>query len=290
MTYGKVFLLQLAALLAAAFVVFGSMVVVDERERVVVTRFGDPVREITDAGLHFKRPWPFERVTSIEKRTFIYDSDPKVLPTKDKKLLVVDLFAFLQVVDGVRYLQKLDNMQAAMPRIDTVLYSELRDVIGKHDLEEVIGAKRDIFMKEIADNAGAKLAEFGIGIVLARASRTDLPKENKQAIYARMSAERASIAKTTRGEGEANKQTIVAEANREYETTVSLARSKAEKTRGEGDAEATRIYNTAFGKDPEFFRLYRGLSAARVTLGKEVDGKFILDGNEPHLKALFDRK
>lgn len=289
MEYFKTLRYQLAALIVLFVLTHSVMVVVGERERVVVTRLGNPVREITEAGLHFKFPWPVERTTFIDKRIFVYDSEPKVISTADKKLLVVDLFAFLRVKDGIRYMQKLDNRSAAMQRIDTVLYSEMRDVIGNHTLEELIGPKRDMFMQDIVRNSSSKLEDFGIDILLARTSRTDLPAENKASIYARMTAERGSIAQTTRAEGDAEKTRITAEADREYETQVSLAKATSEKTRGEGDAEATRLYNLAFGKDPEFFRLYRGLLAARATL-TDKDTRVILDGTEPHLKALFDRK
>jgi membrane protease subunit HflC len=281
---------QLLAVFLLLFVINITTYVVDESERAVVLVMGDPVEDVTQAGLHFKRPWPFSKVRFLEKRMVTYDSEPKAIPTKDKKLIIADLFAFIYVKDGILFLNKVDNMPAAMQRVDTVLYSELRDVLGNIDLSDIVTKSRDGYMEEVQKRSETALAQFGIGIKLALSSRTDFPQQNKAAVYERMKAERERIAGEYRAQGDAEKKRITAETDRDYEIVVSEARKDAEKLRGEGDAEATRIYNEAFGKDPEFFRLYRGLQTAKATLAGSGDTRIILSGTEPHLSALFDKK
>lgn len=280
---------QVVAFFFLLIVVSVTTFVVDERERAVVLVMGNPVREVTDAGLHFKWPWPFSKVRTLEKRLVIYDAQAKAIPTHDKKLIVADLFGFIYVNDGILFLNKVDNMPAAMQRVESVLYSELRDVLGGYDLADIVTTKRDEYMGEVLKRSEKALAPFGIGIKLALSSRTDFPTQNKAAVYERMKAERGRIATEYRAQGDAENQSIHAEADRDYEITVSIARRDAEVLRGAGDAEATKIYNEAFGKDPEFFRLYRGLQAAKATLAGD-NARFFLNGTEPQLRALFEKK
>ncbi len=280
---------QLLACFLAILVISMTTFVVDERERAVVLVMGNPVHEITEAGLYFKWPYPFSKIRTIEKRLVIYDAQAKAIPTHDKKLIVADLFAFIYVKDGILFLNKVDNMPAAMQRVESILYSELRDVLGNYDLPDIVTTKRDEYMDEVLRRSVKALDTFGIGIKLALSSRTDFPDQNKAAVYERMKAERGRVATEYRAQGAAESTSIHAAADRDYEITVSVARRDAEILRGTGDAEATKIYNEAFGKDPEFFRLYRGLQAAKATLAGG-DTRFFLNGSEPQLKALFEKK
>lgn len=276
-----------ALIALAVFALVSSIVYsIHETERVVITRMGKPVREVVDAGAHLKWPWPIEKVNVQEKRMFIYELEPRPISTKDKKTLIVDLFAFLYITDGVRFLEKVGSLAIAGSRVDTVFFSELLDVIGKHNLSEVIGDKRDIFMEEIKKNGGVRLAEFGLGVATVRANRTDLPQQNKASIYANMSSERMSDATRIRAEGTSEKTRIESEGDREYITIVSTAKATGERMRGEGDAEATKLFNETYSKDPEFFDFYRGMQAAEVIM-KDSNAKLILKGDEPHLKHLL---
>ena len=45
----------------------------------------------------------------------------------------------------------------------------------------------------------------------------------------------------------------------------------AEITRGEGDAKATEIYAAAYGKNPEFYSLYRSLNAYKNSFSGNND-------------------
>jgi membrane protease subunit HflC len=119
--YASVSLKQLALLVLAWFLVSACSFVVDEREKAVVLLMGKPVKEIKEAGIYFKVPWPFSTVRLLEKRLVAYDSEPKVIPTKDKKYIVADLFALIYIDDAILFLNKVDNMPAAMQRVDTVI-------------------------------------------------------------------------------------------------------------------------------------------------------------------------
>ena len=275
------------AALLTAWIAQSTIYTINDKERAVVTWLGkEPVADVTDAGLHFKLPWPFNMVRRLEKRMFIYESEHATMSTKDKNQIVIDLFAFVQISDGILFYQKVGSEEIARSRVDTAVFNELRNVIGNHNLTEVIGDRRDTFMEEIRINIEPELAAIGLSVPLVRANRTDFPEQNKASIYDNMSSERRSVAAKYRAEGASEAERIRAAADQQFTTTVSNAERQALTIRGEGEAEAARISNEAYGKDPEFYDFYRGLQAARNTLTGE-DVRYLLTGDEPHIRSLF---
>ena len=71
---------------------------VDETEVAIVTRFGEITSEITEPGLNIKTPF-IESVTRYEKRLLVFDAQPDSLLTKDKKRLIIDVYARGRIVD-----------------------------------------------------------------------------------------------------------------------------------------------------------------------------------------------
>ena len=57
-----------AATILVIVVAFGFMFIVSEGEYAIVTRFGASRAEITNSGVYFKLPWPFEQVNKIDAR------------------------------------------------------------------------------------------------------------------------------------------------------------------------------------------------------------------------------
>ena len=54
----------------ALIVLFTSWYTVDESEQAVVITFGKAEEPILDSGLHFKLPWPMQKVEILSKETF----------------------------------------------------------------------------------------------------------------------------------------------------------------------------------------------------------------------------
>ena len=82
----------IVGLVAAAVLVPQAVVVIDETELAIVTRFGDPVRTIKNPGLSIKTPF-IDQITKFEKRLLIFDAPADSLLTKDKKRLIIDVYA-----------------------------------------------------------------------------------------------------------------------------------------------------------------------------------------------------
>jgi len=240
---------------------------VDETEQVIITRMGKYMRAIREPGLYTKLPL-IETVHRFEDRILEYDAMAREIITADKKNLVVDNYARWKIVDPLKFYQTVAHEVGAQARLDDVVYSELREELGKHTLTEIISTHREAIMHTVAERCAEKALDYGIEIIDVRIKRADLAREVEKSVYDRMSAERNRIAKRYRSEGEEEAVKIRASTDKEKVIILADAYRKAERIKGEGDAEAIKIYAKAFERDPEFYGFLRTLEAYQRSLSE----------------------
>lgn len=254
-------------LIAAIILVQASCYIVDEREQVVVTEFGQPVRTVQTPGLNFKIPF-IQQLHIFEDRLLYSDADPRQIYTQDKKNLIVDNFARWRIADPLKFLVSVQNVSYAQSRLDDIIFSAVREELGQRTLTEIVATSREEIMQRVTELSRDAALALGIDIVDVRIKRADLPLENKANVFERMRAERTRQAKEYRAEGEEIATKIRAQTDLEVTTLTSEALQKSQLIRGEGDAEALRIYADAFEQDPRFFEFWRTLEAYEKTLGQ----------------------
>ena len=254
-------------LIAAGILIDSACYIVDEREQVVVTEFGQPVRTVQTPGLNFKTPF-IQQLHIFDNRLIFSDADPRQIYTQDKKNLIVDNFARWRIVDPLKFLVSVQNESYAQSRLDDIIFSAVREELGQRTLIEIVAERREEIMKSVTDRSRETALALGIEIVDVRIKRADLPRENKANVFDRMKAERSRQAKEYRAEGEEASLKIRAETDLEVTRLKSEALQKSQLIRGEGDAEALRIYADAFEQDPKFFEFLRTLEAYEKTLGQ----------------------
>ncbi len=240
---------------------------VDQTEYALVIELGKPVRVVKEPGLHLKIPF-IQNVTYFERWLLIYDSSASEIVTKDKKKLVVDNYAQWRVVNPLKFYQTVRNEIGAQARLDDIIFSKLREELGKHDLADIVAKTRASLMEEVTRKSDDAVRDFGIKIVDVRIKRADLPPENEKAVYGRMKAEREREAKRYRSEGEEKALEIRAMAEKEKTIILSEAARKSQVLRGEGDAIATKIYAEAFSKDADFFDFLRSMESYKRSFKK----------------------
>jgi len=240
-------------------VVIRSWYTLDETEQGVLLQLGKPVKVVKESGLHLKLPYPIQTVYKFDKRLLEYDSPPEEVITKDKKTLVIDNYVRWKIENPLLFLQTVVSESGAVVRIDDLVYSELRTEIGKVNLIDVVATERGEIMATVTERASQKARNFGIEIVDVRIKRADLPKQNEEAVFERMKAERERQAKQYRSEGQEEATKIRAQADKEKAVIIAEAQKQAQIIKGEGEAQALRIYASAFGKDPEFFAFLKTL-------------------------------
>jgi len=141
-----------------------------------------------NAGLKFKLPW--ENVVKLDRRNMEIDLKPVELLASDQERLKVDAFVRYRILDGIKFYEALQTEQGAEIKLNSIMDSTLRDVLGRVDTPEIIAGRRSELMAEIQEvsNQIAKNQNLGVEIIDVRIKRADLPDENAARVYARMVA------------------------------------------------------------------------------------------------------
>lgn len=274
----------------------GLAYVVPETHQVVITQFGKPVgRPVTEAGLHFKKPF-IQQARYFEERLLGWDGDPNQIPTKDKKYIWVDATARWRISDSLKFLQTVGNETGAQSKLDDIINSATRDAVTSHPLVEAVRDSNRIIesVKEsegliVTDEAlesikfgrekleaeilktAKKLApQYGIEVVDVRIKRLNYVEEVQNKVYDRMIAERKRAAESYRSEGHGKRAEIDGQREKELKKITSQAYRTAQGLKGKADAEATGIYASAYNQDPDFYSFIKTLETYRDTIDSET--------------------
>jgi len=258
------------ALFVLAGLVFGALqavYIVDERETALRLWFGEVTAEIREPGLNFKIPFLHE-IVKYDDRILPLDTRKLEVTPVDGRRLEVDAFARWRVADAKQFRRAVgaSSIAGAAPRLERILNAELREVLGKVNSGAVLSADRVVLMNQIRDQARSQALSLGVEIIDVRIKRADLPKQNLEATFERMRAERQRLAADEIARGNEAAQRLRAAADRTVVETVSEARKNAQIVRGEADARRTAILAEALGRDAEFFTFLRSLEAYENSL------------------------
>lgn len=262
----------------------GALFTVDQRQNAVIFQFGEAIRVIEQAGLNIKMPF-IQNVEFFDKRILNVNAEAKEVTASDGKRIIVDAFAKFKIINPVTFYKTVNTYQGAELRLNRILESSMRKVIGQVSLNTLLTDKRSSLMLLIRDLVHKEAQSFGIDIIDVRILKADLPTENSYAIYRRMQTEREKEAKQIRAEGNEEGARIISKADKESKIILANAYMEAQKIKGLGDAEATKIYNMAYAKDPEFYKFYRSLVTYQTSLSKG-NTQFILSPKSEFLKYL----
>jgi membrane protease subunit HflC len=275
----------IAVIFVAVVAVGSSLFTVRQTEQVLITRLGQPRRIITEPGLHAKIPL-LETAISFDRRLLDYELPPEEVILGDQRRLIVDSFTRFRITDALRYFQAVGATEDGIRgRLNSVVSSSLRRVLGNEQLLNVLSSNRTRIMATIRDQVNSEMQGFGVAVEDVRIRRADLPEENTQAILQRMQSERDRVARQARAEGAEASAKIRADAERERTVLLADARATADKLRGLGEANAIATYADAFQRDPHFFEVWRTLQAYREAFGTGT-ARLVLSPNSDFLKLL----
>lgn len=264
----------IVAAVVAIVVLLNTFYIVDQRQQAVVVRFGNPLGVVNaqgsdSPGLKMKAPF-LDNVILLDKRNLALEAEKEEIIAVDQERLVVDAFVRYRISDPLRYYQTLRNETIAADRIERLVNSSLRQVLGAASSSDIISGRRgDLMAQTRADVAKrAEASKLGIQIIDLRIKRADLPQANQVAVYRRMQTSRQQEAAQIRAVGEQQKREIIASADKEVTITLATATEQAEIVRGQGDAQRTKIFAQSFGKDANFAAFYRSMQAYQAALGQ----------------------
>ncbi|MCB1334814.1 MAG: protease modulator HflC [Roseivivax sp.] len=250
--------------------VLSSVFIVDERERALVLQFGRVEDVKAEPGIYFKVPL-LQEVVRYDDRILSRDILPLEVTPLDDRRLVVDAFARYRIdnVQTFRQAVGVGGIAAAEDRLDSILRAKTREILGSVASNDILSSDRAALMSRIRNSAYAEAAAMGLELIDVRLKRTDLPRENLDATFGRMRAEREREAADEIARGNEAAQRVRAQADRTKVEIVSDANRQSEIIRGEADAKRNGIYAEAFNQDQEFFEFYRSLSAYQRALKGE---------------------
>jgi len=264
--------------------------VVDQRQFGVVYALGQIREVITEPGLNFKLPPPFQNVRYIDKRLLTLSSiATEPMLTAEKQRVVIDWYVRWRISEPSEYIRNVGlNEDAGASQLTRVVRSAFQEEVNRRTVKELLSSKRDALMADVKlavlkTVRGAK--PWGIDVVDVRITRVDYVESITESVYRRMEAERKRVANELRSTGAAEGEKIRADADRQREVTIANAYRDAQKLKGEGDAEAASIYAKAFGRDPQFAQFYRSLEAYKVSFTEKSDIMLIDPSTSDFFKA-----
>ena len=270
-----------------------TMFVVDQRQFGVVYQLGQIQKVITEPGLNFKLPPPFQNVSYIDKRLLTLDSmDTEPMLTAEKQRVVIDWYVRWRITDPQAYIRNvgLDENAGAM-QLNRVVRNAFQEEINRRTVRELISTRRETLMADVKREVTEAVKgekPWGMDIVDVRITRADYVESITESVYRRMQAERQRVANELRSTGAAEGEQIRAEADRQVEVTIANAYRQAQTTRGEGDGAANQTYAQAFQRDPDFAEFYRSLNAYKDSVGQPGDLLVIDPKSSDFFNSLLD--
>ncbi|WP_076539024.1 protease modulator HflC [Shewanella sp. UCD-KL21] len=275
---GRIGLIVLVIILGVGF---SSVIVVNEGERAIVSRFGEilkdnvegqPVTRVFAPGLHFKIP-AIDKVKYLDARIQTLDGAADRFVTSEKKDLMVDSYVKWRISDFEKFYLSTGggNVATAESLLQRKINNDLRTEFGRRTIKEIVSGERDELQINALENASESSQDLGIDVVDVRVKQINLPANVSSSIFQRMRAERQAVAKEHRAQGKEQSEIIRATIDANVTVKVAEAERKALTVRGEGDALSAKIYADAYNKDAEFYGFLRSLEAYKASFAGNSD-------------------
>jgi len=117
-----------------------TLFVVDQRQFGVVYALGQIKEVITEPGINWKLPPPFQNVSYIDKRLLTLDSaDAEPMLTAEKQRVVVDWYIRWRISDPTEYIRNVGlDEGAGANQLARVVRNAFQEEINKRTVKELI--------------------------------------------------------------------------------------------------------------------------------------------------------
>jgi membrane protease subunit HflC len=281
----------ITSFLVALAIASSMLFVVDQRQFGVVFQLGEIRKVVTEPGLNFKLPPPFQNVSYIDKRLLTLEStDSEPTLTAERQRVVIDWYVRWRISDPQAYIRNVGlNERAGALQLNRVARNAFQQEVNKRTLQELLSTRREELMRDVQREVLAAVRgadqPWGMDVIDVRITRVDYAESITRSVYDRMEAERKRVANELRSTGFAEGEKIRAEADREREVIVAEAFRDAQRIKGEGDAAAAAAYADAFGRDPAFAQFYRSLDAYKASFSGKSD-VLVVDPSSDFFRSL----
>jgi membrane protease subunit HflC len=268
----------LAAVIIAGAVVVSSQIMVRDGEAVVVTRFGDPLRVLTQPGLAWKVPAPIDSTISVDLRLHTTSSGLQDVGTRDGLRILVQAFLAWRVPADSGHIRRFlratgNNPDEAARQLRSFVGSALQITASNFDLTDLVNTdpskvRLTDFEKQLQGNVAKQVLDiYGVQIQQVGVERLSLPAETLAATVARMRAERETVAAERTAQGLRVAARIRSDAARDARITIANAQADAAGIEAQSREKAAEIYAATYARDPQLYILLRSLDTMSAVVG-----------------------
>ena len=279
--FGSLLRIGIAGLILLAAICAACIVMVPAGQAGVITRFGNPVRVITEPGLAWKLPAPFESTILIDLRLRTTSTGLQDVGTRDGLRVLVQSYVAWQVPDDPdhvrQFLRSVRNQpDEAARQLRSFVSAALHIASSNFDLANLVNidaskVQLDAFERQLHDQIASRMLQvYGVEIRQVGVERMTLPDETLLATVQRMRAERETAAAERTADGLQKAAAIRADADRDAREVVAQAREQAARTEADAQQAAARIYAKAYESDPGLYNTLRSLDALDQVIGRNT--------------------
>ncbi len=184
-----------------------SVRVVKQYEQGVLFRLGKVIGARAP-GLHLIIPF-VDVLHRVSLRIVTMPIQSQGIITQDNVSVDVSAVAYFRVVDAVKSVVAIENVNSA---IDQIAQTTLRKVVGQHSLDQTLSEtdKINLDIRKILD---VSTVEWGVEITLVELKDIQLPDSMKRAMARQAEAEREKRAKIINAQGESLAAAALGEAS-----------------------------------------------------------------------------
>jgi membrane protease subunit HflC len=295
--FGSLLRIGVAGFILLAAIEAACVVMVPAGEAGVITRFGNPVRVVTEPGLAWKLPAPFESTTLIDLRLRTTSTGLQDVGTRDSLRVLVQSYVAWQVPDDPQrvrqFLRSVRNQpDEAARQLRSFVSAALHITSSNFNLADLVNVdaskvRLDAFESELRNQIAPRMLQvYGIDIRQVGVERMTLPDETLAATVARMRAERETEAAKRTADGLLQAAAIRADADRDAREVVAQAREQAAHTEADAQQAAARIYARSYQADPGLYSTLRSLDSLTQILGR--NSSLILRTDAAPFRVLVD--
>src|SRR6478736_7404447 len=173
-----------------------SVKVVTQYQKGVLFRLGKVVG-VKEPGLALIIP-VIDRLVRVSLRIVTMPIQSQGIITRDNVSVDISAVAYFRVVDAVKSVIAIENVDAA---INQIAQTTLRKVVGQHTLDEAL-SETDVINASIQKILDVATLEWGVEVHLVELKDIQLPESMKRAMARQAEAEREKRAKIIAAEGE----------------------------------------------------------------------------------------
>jgi membrane protease subunit HflC len=257
----------------------------------VVTTFGKPTDQKTNAGAYLRLPWPIQQVYKFDQRIHNFESEFEQAFTSDGHSLLIKVYAGWNIAQPARFFPRFgDSVLEFEKALDGLVRSAYTGVVGSHPFSHFISTdeKQLKFAEieaEILQRVQQDIArnEYGVDVKFVGIERIGLPESVTKLVFERMQSERQLQVRRIESDGQREASNIRSEANLASAKLIAEAEASATRIRGEGDAAAAKFLQV-FQQNPELANFLISLRALEDFLKERTT--LILDTQTAPLNLL----